>query len=356
MHDLNSIDPNIKFTYKFSHENIEFLDVLVKKNKDNFLTTDLFYKETDSHQFLHFDSCHPYHTKKGIPYGQALRIKRICSETNDFERRASDLNKWLTSRGHDVNLVKTQIEKARNLDRNALLDDVYSKINQENKLFLVVTFHPALTKRIYEILKSNHNILTASDEQHKKIFSDVPSVSFRRCKTIKDILVRSKLRLEQFQMGSSNRCNRKNCLVDKSLDTNKFFVNFDGKRTFNLRKGHLDCNSKFVVYKIKCLTCNLQYVGSTVTKFRERFNNYKAQFRKFLKRKEEGHKNPGDGISQAKFFSHFCEPNHKGIDDWSFQLIDQSDNLERLRKRESFWQHKLNSFIPNGLNQREVLL
>ena len=108
------------------------------------------------------------------------------------------------------------------------------------------------------------------------------------------------------------------------------------------------------MYKIRCLTCNLQYVGSTITKFRERFNNYKAQFRKFSKRKEEGHNNPGDGIQQANFFNHFCEPNHKGIDDWSFQLIDHSENIERLRERDSFWQYKLNSFIPNGLNEREV--
>ena len=75
---LNGIHPSIQFTFKYSKESIEFLDVLVLKEGDR-LSTDLFVKETDTHQFLHFKSCHPFHTKKGIPYGQALRLRRICS-------------------------------------------------------------------------------------------------------------------------------------------------------------------------------------------------------------------------------------------------------------------------------------
>ena len=179
-------------------------------------------------------------------------------------------------------------------------------------------------------------------------------VSFRRAKTIKDVLVRSKLKEEEFKTGSCNKCNRSNCLVDNFLDDNNSFTNADGDRVFNLRKGFLNCNSKFVVHKLKCRTCGLQYVGSTITKFRERFNNYKSQFRKYLERKEAGHLRPGDGISQAGLFEHFCLQGHHGMDDWSFQIIDQADSLERLRERESFWQYKLNSFIPRGLNERQV--
>ena len=143
-------------------------------------------------------------------------------------------------------------------------------------------------------------------------------------------------------------------MVAKYLDESKTFTNSIGDRVFNLRKGDLNCNSKFVVYKLRCLTCGLQYVGSTITKFRERFNDYKAQFRKYVKRKREGHENPGEGISQANLFEHFCAVDHNGIEDWSFQLIEQVENLERVREREAFWQYKLNSFIPYGLNEREV--
>ena len=36
--------------------------------------------------------------------------------------------------------------------------------------------------------------------------------------------------------------------------------------------------------------------------------------------------------------------------------MDQTYNVQELRKRESFWQHKLNIFQPNGLNESEVAL
>ena len=43
-------------------DKIPFLDVLVKK-QDTKLMTDIYYKSTDTHQYLHFNSCHPNHTK-----------------------------------------------------------------------------------------------------------------------------------------------------------------------------------------------------------------------------------------------------------------------------------------------------
>ena len=38
------------------------------------------------------------------------------------------------------------------------------------------------------------------------------------------------------------------------------------------------------------------------------------------------------------------------------RLIDQTDNVEDLRKRESFWLHELKTVKPNELNEREVAL
>ena len=41
---------------------------------------------------------------------------------------------------------------------------------------------------------------------------------------------------------------------------------------------------------------------------------------------------------------------------WEVRLIHQTNNVEELRKRKSFWQHELDTFQPNVLNQREVAL
>ena len=238
-------------------------------------------KETDTHQYLHFDSCHPFHTKRAIPFGQALRIRRICSENHSFEKAVVDLKSWLLKRGYKDDFISTQIEKARSFSRQTLLTDEKQK-NGNNRIFLVLTYHPALSKKIYDILKQNQNILKVNAE-HKKIFNEIPLVSFRRGKTLKDVLVRSKLKVE-FKPGACVGCERPNCLIDDFLDTSGVFSNAKGDRIFNIRKGMLNCNSKYVVYLLRCKTCNKQYVGSTVTKFRIRFNNYKSQFKKFLQR------------------------------------------------------------------------
>ena len=41
--------------------------------------------------------------------------------------------------------------------------------------------------------------------------------------------------------------------------------------------------------------------------------------------------------------------------DWRVTLIDRADNRKELRRLESFWQYKLNTFFPHGLNERNVL-
>ena len=348
---LNSLDPNIQFTFKYSKDSIEFLDVLVKRDGDQ-VSTNLYVKETDAHQFLHFDSCHPFHTKRAIPYGQALRIRRICSEDQFFEKGVSDLKQWLLKRGYKDYLIDTQIDKARCCNRDALLLGNDPRDNS-NKVFLVLTYHPALSKKVYDIINLNQNILNINEE-HKKVFSEPPMVSFRRGKTLKDVLVRSKLREEEFQQGSCVGCQKGNCLVDNFLDKTGTFTDAQGDRIFNIRKGKLHYNSKYVVYLLRCKSCSMQYVGSTVTKFRERFNNYKSQFRKYMQRKEANNHNPGKDIAQAALFEHFCAEDHHGMEDWSFNIIDQADSLKRVRERESFWQYKLDSFSPRGLNDREV--
>ena len=73
---------------------------------NNSVHADFFVKETDTHQFLHFSSCHPYHTKKGIPYSQAVRLRRICSTEEFFQKRVSNLKSWLLARGYDEHLEK----------------------------------------------------------------------------------------------------------------------------------------------------------------------------------------------------------------------------------------------------------
>ena len=69
------------------------------------VSTDLLCKPTDTHRYLHKKSCHPWHTKKAIPYGQALRFCRICSQDLQFQESVGELAGWLKDRGYEGSLV-----------------------------------------------------------------------------------------------------------------------------------------------------------------------------------------------------------------------------------------------------------
>ena len=95
-----------------------------------------------------------------------------------------------------------------------------------------------------------------------------------------------------------------------------------------------------------CNTCSKQYTGSTES-FRSRFGNYKSAHRIFIK---------WNTIKQASFYAHFEDHKHHGISDWEITLIDQTDSVDDLRRRESFWQYELETFQPNGFNERDVAI
>lgn len=66
----NQFDPHIKFEQTVSTTSIPFLDVKVIL-RDEKITTDLYTKPTDTHQYLDWTSCHLRHTKTAIPIIEA---------------------------------------------------------------------------------------------------------------------------------------------------------------------------------------------------------------------------------------------------------------------------------------------
>ena len=118
---FNAWHSTIKFTAEWSKEEINSLDVNIRlRNRQ--LETDVHIKPTDTHQFLHSTSCHPYYCKKSIPYSQALRYNRICSDNKKFDQRYNELEKWLMERDYSENMVRTQILKATGESRDSLLE------------------------------------------------------------------------------------------------------------------------------------------------------------------------------------------------------------------------------------------
>ena len=80
---LQNLHTNIKFTIESSKTCINFLDINNSVN-DYMNSTNIYRKPTDSQQYVHFECCHPSHTKQNIPFNLA---RRLCTIIEDKELR-----------------------------------------------------------------------------------------------------------------------------------------------------------------------------------------------------------------------------------------------------------------------------
>ena len=84
------------------------------------------------------------------------------------------------------------------------------------------------------------------------------------------------------------------------------------------------------------------------TKFQYGFNNYKSKHRTF----RNGHQK----IPQKRFHDHYCLEGYLGTDDWDSAFFGQFETQKQLKETETFWQHRLKTFYPLSLNEKEECL
>ena len=144
-------------------------------------------------------------------------------------------------------------------------------------------------------------------------------------RALKDYLVRAKLsKLEE--SGRCEPCGKKPCLVCDSVSTTTTFTKEACQETCKIQKGPLNCDSKKVLYLLKCKVFGeVPYVEKAKTKFHYRFNNYKSKHRAFKKGNQK--------VPRKQFHTHYCLDEHSGIDDWDFVIFEQCETHEQLKER-----------------------
>ena len=68
-------------------------------------------KSMERRKYLHFTSSHLYFTKRSTVYSQGLRVKRICSEKEDFLKHMREMKLWILKRGYPENIVDQELGK-----------------------------------------------------------------------------------------------------------------------------------------------------------------------------------------------------------------------------------------------------
>ena len=93
LHILSEFRTDIKFTYESNKKSIVFLELKVSI-KNSKIITDLYVKSTDRHQYLHYLSAHPNHTKQSVVFSQTL----WCSYDKNLIKHKANMTSWFLKR------------------------------------------------------------------------------------------------------------------------------------------------------------------------------------------------------------------------------------------------------------------
>ena len=129
---LNDLHPKINFTSDHHPNKLVFLDITLVKTKTGIITQ-IYNKETDVDTILPYDSCHPKHTLKSIPFNLSRRIKALTDDPEMVEEKLDFLREKLVRCGYPEGVVETAANSARKL-KTSELRKVKPKTNDSNAL------------------------------------------------------------------------------------------------------------------------------------------------------------------------------------------------------------------------------
>jgi hypothetical protein len=349
LNHLNSCHPTIKFTSEQSNKSVTFLDTTVKIDSECRLYTDLYCKPTDSHNYLLYESSHPVHLKNSLPYSQLLRIRRICSHLDDFDRNAVELCKHFIRRHYPQDIVEEALVKARRSDRKSLLHPSPNNTkNDQDNLFLVNMFNPSATP-LKDIVTNTWPLIGRS-QNTEYLYNKKVTFGNRRNQNLRDILVHAKL--PTLQTGPSRPLSttkaksckaRTICRYCPKMDKSGSITSNTTGKSYSAMK-NITCNSNNLIYCISCQTCKKQYVGQTLSSIKERFKcHFTSITAPDLDNPIGRHFQPSNG--------------HQRLMDIKIHILefikapDRTPAGQRLRDElEKKWIHRLVTTAPFGLN------
>ncbi|MCG7874810.1 MAG: GIY-YIG nuclease family protein [Candidatus Thiodiazotropha endolucinida] len=268
---LNSLHEDIQFKMQQSTEKLPFLDVMVIKN-GTAIITDIYFKTTDSKQYLNFKSCHPKPTKANIPYSLARRICTIVSDLHILQIRLHELATILIDRKYPWSVIKEGISRALQIPRNTLLNT--QKEVEENLTPFISTFNPK-NREVFGILKTNMDIFS-QDERMKNIMENTKIIKGKRqLPNLRRILINSEFRENKTQPCVS-KCNEPRCGLCKNIIEGSSLQL--KQKTFHVRED-MNCTVQNVLYVLVCNGCNEFYIGQTGDKLRNRKTVHEQQIR-----------------------------------------------------------------------------
>ena len=280
---LNNLHPSINFTIEpgkrfmknGSHiQELAHLDVLVILQDNSKLSTDIYYKETNTHFYLDFHSHHPPHVKNNIPYTLAKRIIVFCSDDEREKFRLQELKTWLIKCNYPIDIITQGFKNAK------LQGPAPAPNNSKNKLIFTSKY---INNYSHDNTIRQINCLLTLPKTNKlrEIFGDcTTTTAFKQPPNILRHLTKASFTaaipstISTLPRKGLFKCDDSRCkLCRLYLQECSSFNTYNG---FNWEiRCEITCNSLNVLYYLKCISCNLSttYTGKT-NNLRNRMNNH----------------------------------------------------------------------------------
>ena len=281
---LNSLHPQIKFTIeegKYETErgvNIQvlpFLDVKVILHDSGRVETDIFYKETNSHDYLNYFSHHPTHTKDNIVYGLAKKIVEFVSDYDREEQRLRELHDFLIACNYPGHVVRKGI-------RNARLQGPGPDPENKRHTIPFVTTNCSNLNSQRTVKLANELLQGTQNERLQNVFKNSKIVmALKQPPNLLKQLSRAEFNSTTTPQEETGIfvCGRSNCELCK-----RYLKPCTSFTTSNSTEWHvkskITCHSKHVIYFLKCRSCNgnTTYTGKT-NNLRKRMNCHISECR-----------------------------------------------------------------------------
>ena len=281
---LNDLHPDITFTMEkgvkvqgstcsIFYIKLNFLDITIILHQDGRIETDIFYKDTNTHDYLDYYSSHPTHVKDNIPFTLAKKIIVFCSNPVTEKIRLEELRQHLLKCNYDRKIIDKGF-------KNASLQGPAPPKETKNITF-VSTFSPNydtnyITKTAQKILDgcNNDRIRSIFNNTKVTLATKQPPNILRQLSHAKFPSSGNKSKPDGLYKCCDPDCEI--CLYFIQEGTS--FITSNGfKWTV---QGHITCKTRNVLYFLTCLACNIEtYTGKTKTQTNKRMNNHRSQCR-----------------------------------------------------------------------------
>ena len=90
-----------------------FLDINVKLNSKNGISTDVYYQDTNTQNYLPYDSAHPESCKKNVPDNLAKQSIVFVTDSEKVKLRLNELRTWLKNNKYPDHITSSAFYNAK---------------------------------------------------------------------------------------------------------------------------------------------------------------------------------------------------------------------------------------------------